>query len=142
MKKLTLIDRAFLLEKTPLFSSLDLDALLPIADKLQQSTFLNGEIIFDVDERAERMYLIAEGEVTLFNSSNTPLAVLKAVDFFGDEALFNDQPRAYRAKASKISTLLCLTQTNLLTIISECPSVAVGLLQTYAREMPLRKWKT
>lgn len=142
MKKLTLIDRAFLLEKTPLFSSLDLDALLPIADKLQQNTFLNGDIIFDIDDRAERMYLIAEGEVTLFNASESPLATLGAADFFGDEALFNDLPRAYRAKATKVSTVLCLTQTNLLTIIAECPSVAVGLLQTYAKEMPLRKWKT
>ncbi len=142
MKKITLIDRAFLLEKTPLFSSLDLDTLLPIADKLQQLTFMNGEIIFDIDERGERMYLIAEGEVTLFDCANSPLTTLKAVDFFGDESLFNDQPRAYRAKASKTSTILCLTQTHLLTIISECPSVAVGLLQTYAKEMPLRKWKS
>ena len=123
MKKIGLIDRAFLLKRTPLFSNLDLDLILASADKLVVSTWKPSETIFEKGDEATRMYFIAEGEVDCEDKRLGPL------DFFGDEALFNERPRAYSAKATRETTLLTLSKTNLLTIISECPSVAVGLLQ-------------
>lgn len=123
MKKIGLIDRAFLLKRTPLFASLDLDLILASADKLAVSTWNPNEVIFEKGDEATRMYFIAEGEVDCGEK------ILGEIEFFGDEALFNERPRAYSARATKETTLLTLSKTNLLTIISECPSVAVGLLQ-------------
>lgn len=132
MKPLTLIDKAYLLKRTELFKSLDLDELLPIADKLSQAHFDADKTIFTKGDQALRMYFIAKGQVECDTTT------LEAVDFFGDEAIFSLEPRAYTARSKTESILLSISRTNLLTIISECPSVAVGLLHLYGLAMPIR----
>jgi CRP-like cAMP-binding protein len=133
MKKLGLIDKAFILKRTPLFASLDLDLILTCADKLGISTFDPDEIIFELGEEAHRMFFIAKGMVELENDKEQR-KTLYQLEFFGDESLFNDRPRTYRATAKEQTILLTLSKTNLLTMISECPSIAIGLLQVYAQD--------
>lgn len=139
MKRITLIDKAFLLKKTPLFGSLDLDLLLPIADKLTLSEYDAGEIIFGIGEQANRMFLIVRGFVELKDLHKKTFAKLSGEDFFGDEAIFNEKNRAYEAFSQSDTILLSLSRTNLLTIISECPSVALGFLQVYTTTFPIRQ---
>ncbi|MBJ7449956.1 MAG: cyclic nucleotide-binding domain-containing protein [Parachlamydiales bacterium] len=127
----SLIDKAFILKKTRLFGELDLDLLLTIADKTGLAHYEKGQRIFEINEEAHRLYIIVEGIVEIKDEQQQRLALLYTEDFFGDEALFNDRPRAYQATCQSKCTLLTLTETNLLNIISECPSVAVGLLSVY-----------
>lgn len=131
MKHLTLIDKAFLLKKTPLFGMLDLDLLLIISDKLGIISVDAGEHIFAIGDPANRMYFIVKGEVEILDEKQKPIASLYTPDFFGDEALFSEAPRGYFAISKVNALLLTLSKTNLLTIISECPQVAIGLLQAY-----------
>lgn len=142
MKRITLIDKAFLLKRTLLFATLDLDLLLTIADKLGIATFDTGDIIFNVNQDVHRMYFIVKGAVQIRDRHHRLIATLEADDFFGEESLFNDKPRAYEAICTQETSLLTLSRTNLLTIISECPSVAVGFLQVYSSAMPIRLRKS
>lgn len=139
MRNLTLIDKAFLLKKSRLFSELDLDLLLAIADKLGLVHFEKGKKIFNIHEEASRMFLIVEGQVEILDEAGAHLATLHAEDFFGDESLFSDKPRAYTALSLSDTLLLTLSQTHLMTLISESPSVAVGLLSVYANAMGFRR---
>lgn len=141
MKPLTLIDKAFLLKRTAPFSSLDLDLLLTIADKLTLLVYEAGEHIFFSDEEANRMYFIVRGGVEIRNAQDIPLYILEPSDFFGEEALFSNTERAYAAFCPSQAHVLALSRTNLYTIISECPSVAVGFLKVYASALPLRPFK-
>ena len=136
MKNITLIEKAFLLKRTPPFCGLDLDLLLTIADKLGHVRFQPTDFIFNVGEEANRMYFIATGQVQLNTSSH--FFLIESGDYFGDEALFNNQPRCYSAKAESRVDLLTLSRTNLYTIISECPSVGIGFLQSYTSIVTLR----
>lgn len=138
MKRLTLLDKAFILKSSPLFAQLDLDLLLPIADKLNLINCSSGDTIFSIKEDAHRMYFIVKGMVAMLDHHGNPLASIGPNEFFGDEALFSEQPRAYEAKCQSDTVLLGLSRTNLLTIISECPTVAVGLLNAYASTTPFR----
>jgi len=138
MKQLTLIDKAFLLKKTTLFGSLDLDLLLSIADKLNSVAYKAGESVFVVNEDANRLYLIYKGEVEICDADNLPLALLTATDFFGEESLFNDRPRGYQAICRKETQLMTLSRTNLFTVISECPDVAVSFMQVYTAALEFR----
>ena len=131
MKNLTLIDKAFLLKRTPPFSSLNLDLLLAIADKLVPLLFEDKDVIFDSGEEANRMYFIASGKIKVEDEKSAAEQFLETGNFFGEESLFNNQPRKYTTTAVDKTQLLALTRTNLYTIISECPSVAVGFLQVY-----------
>lgn len=141
MKRLTLIDKAFLLKRTIPFSALDLDLLLTIADKLGLVMFDPGDYIFFEEEEANRMYFIVKGQVHIQGAQKKHLYTLESGDFFGEESLFNNKPRGYSAFTPIETYVLTLSRTNLYAIISECPSVAVGFLQVYASAFSLRPLK-
>jgi CRP/FNR family transcriptional regulator, cyclic AMP receptor protein len=141
MKQLTLIDKAFLLKRTPLFSALDLDLLLTIADKLGTVVFEPNDSAFFANEQANRMYFIVQGQVEIRDPHSNKICTLTAGDFFGEESLFSNKPRTYSAFIPAETHLLTLSRSNLYSIISECPSVAIGFLQVYAANMQFRPLK-
>lgn len=138
MKPLSLIERAFFLKKVRLFAELDLDSLLAIAEKLHHDDYDANEKIFTPGQVANRIYLIAQGTVQIFDERARPLCELSSTEFFGDESLFNDQPRAYSANCKTDCLFLTLSRSHLLSIISECPAVAVALLQSYSQQLACR----
>ncbi len=141
MKQLSLIEKAFFLKKTRLFQDLDLDLLVAIADKMNQDIYEKGEKVFDFNQRANRMYLIANGKVGLFDEKEELIAHLSKSDFFGDESLLNEKERAYFAICEEKTLFLTLTKNHLMTILSECPNTAIALLQSYAQTMSHRYLK-
>ncbi|HSX26059.1 MAG TPA: cyclic nucleotide-binding domain-containing protein [Chlamydiales bacterium] len=134
----SLIEKAFFLKKTRLFNELDLEILLAIAEKLHEDDYDAGEKVFTPGQVANRIYFIVQGAVQILDERLKPLAELNAGDYFGDESLFNDQPRSYAALCKKDTLFFTLSRSHLLSIISECPSVAVALLQSYSHELPCR----
>jgi CRP-like cAMP-binding protein len=134
----SLIEKAFFLKKVRLFHELDLELLLSIAEKLHEDDYDAGEKIFTPGQVANRIYLIAEGGVLIADEKMRSLAELGPGDYFGDEALFNEQLRSYVALCKKDALFLTLSRSHLLSVISECPSVAVSLLQSYAQQLPCR----
>ncbi len=138
MKQLSLIEKAFFLKKVSIFNDLDLDLLIAIADKMNFDLYDKNEKIFDINQIATRMYFIIEGIVNLYDTNNILIKQLFKGDFFGDEALFNEKPRAYIAVCDKNAALLTLSKTNLMNIISECPNTAISLLQNYAHNTNIR----
>lgn len=134
----SLIEKAFFLKKVRLFSELDLEILLAIAEKLHEDDYDAAEKVFSSGQVANRIYLIVKGTVQITDERLKPYAELSATDYFGDESLFNEQPRAYAAICKTDTLFLTLSRSHLLSIISECPSVAVSLLQSYSQQLPCR----
>src|SRR3982750_380327 len=91
----SLIEKAFFLKKMRLFSELDLEILLAIAEKLHEDEYEKDEKVFTPGQVANRIYLIAEGTVQVLDEQKKSLCELHAGDYFGDESLFNEQPRSY-----------------------------------------------
>jgi len=139
MKLLNLIDKAFLLKKTSLFGSLDLDFLLTISDKMELLHYPQNEKIIQFDQNAHRMYLIVEGKVKIHDKQGQKLAELGNGEFFGDEGMFGDRTRAYEAMCVSFVSLLALSRSHLHSIIDECPSVALALLEAYSTHIDFRK---
>lgn len=134
----SLIEKAFFLKKTRLFSELDLEVLLAIAEKLHEDDYDKEEKVFTPGQVANRIYLIAEGAVQILDEHKRPVCELGVSDYFGDESLFNEQPRSYSAVCKMDTVFLTLSRSHLLSIISECPSVAVTLLHAYSQQLPCR----
>lgn len=101
--------------------------------------FKVGTKVFQVDQEALRMYLIVEGEVSITDRSGRLLASLLKGEFFGDEAVFNEKTRGYNAHCFTNVIVLSLSRSHLLAIISECPSVAISLLEAYSANIDFRK---
>jgi CRP-like cAMP-binding protein len=134
----SLIEKAFFLKKTRLFNELDLEILLSIAEKLHEDDYDSGEKIFSTGQVANRIYLIFQGTVQILDERMKPMAEIGAGDYFGDESLFNEQPRAYSTSCKTDCLFFTLSRSHLLSIISECPSVAVSLLQSYSQHLQCR----
>lgn len=138
MKLPNQIEKAFLLKKTFLFEDLSLDHLFAIANKIDVLTLNEKEFIFKNNQSALHIYIIAAGQIQLIDKNDEVLIELSVGDLFGDEALFNDQVHQYHAKCTSKCHLLMLTKKHLTAIISECPSVAINLLEAFARQITFR----
>jgi len=138
MRSLNLIDKAFLLKKTSLFGTLDLDILLSIADKMESIHFRPSDTIFQFNQDAHCIYLIVSGQIFIESKNKEQLAELSPGDFFGDEAMFNEKRRAYIAWCKTKAELLALSRSHLLSTINECPSVALALLESYTSSLCFR----
>ena len=138
MKLLNQIEKAFLLKKTFLFDDLNLEHLFAIASKLDLQILNANEYIFKNDQSPLHLYIIAKGTIQLLDPANNVLTQLGEGDLFGDEALFNDQQHQYMSKTITKCQLLTLSKKHLATIISECPSVAINLLEAFAKHIPFR----
>lgn len=134
----SLIEKAFFLKKTRLFSDLDLEILLAIAEKLHEDEYDKDEKVFTPGQVANRIYLISSGVVQIFDADRKPLVELGVGEYFGDESLFNELPRGYAASCKTDTLFFTLSRSHLLSVISECPSVAVTLLQAYSQQLPCR----
>ncbi len=134
----SLIEKAFFLKKLRLFNELELELLLAIAEKIQEDDYDAGEKIFAFGQVGNRIYFIVSGQVEIFDEKGKLLSEISSRGYFGDESLFNEQPRAYLASCKTDTLLFTLSRSHLLSIISECPSVAVALLHTYSQELPCR----
>lgn len=139
MTQISLVEKAFLLKKTPLFEELELDLLLTIAERLSTASFEKDDRIFELGQNAHRMYLIVDGCVDIRDEGGNTLAMVYAVDFFGDESIFNEKPRGYSAISATNTHLLTLSRSDIQAIISECPSVGIALLHAYSSTVSFRE---
>lgn len=141
MKSFGLIEKAFFLKKVRVLRELDLELLLAIAEKLHTDEYDREEVVFTSGHVANRLYFIAEGTIAILDERMQPVQKLGQYEFFGDESLFNQRPRSYHALCHTDALLLTLSRSHLLSIISECPSVAVAFLHLYSEELPCRHAK-
>lgn len=137
--KLTLLDKALLLKKSPLFTPLDFDMLLIVADKLHQIDLKKREPLFIKGDLPLYSYLLIDGEIDI--QDNVSLAKIVPIDFFGEESIFSDTKRAYEAQATKKTTLLALSKTHLFSLLTEYPAIAVGLLADFSSSWTFRPRK-
>ena len=114
------------LSQVPLFAQLRPFEVKRIAGLFQQITYQDGELIFDVGEEEDAMYILYEGQVVLSLQEGddvTLLAKLNRGDFFGEEALLYDDPRYYQAVASGSTVVLMLDLDNFLYIYDQIPNI-------------------
>jgi len=138
-KPYTLIDKAFLLKQLSIFETVDLDILLAISDKLTTLVYEKPEVVFFEEEMANRMYFIMEGAVHITIGAEF-ICRLEKRTFFGEESLFSNKPRAYKAEAVENTVLFSLNRSILFPAISENPSIALGFLQEYTACMKFRPY--
>ncbi len=141
MKELSLIEKSFFLKKQLLFDGLNLELLLAIADKMLQDDYDYDEKVFIKNQSANRMYFIVHGSVEIYDMEDTKPVILKKNQFFGEESLFSGEPRFYSATCITETVFLTLSRTNLMTIISECPSIAISFLESFSKNLPCRLLK-
>jgi len=126
------MERLLALKKVPLFESLTLDQLDAVARLGEERDFQPGEVIVSEGEFGGELYLLLEGSVEVSQKRGevqVPLRTMQAVDYFGEMAVLDNQPRSATIVAREPSRLLALAGTSLKELILQMPDISFEILQ-------------
>ena len=116
--------RQEIIEEVPLFKDAPEEFILEVAQHLVEHIIPAGDCIFKTGDPGDKMYFISRGEVQVFNDTlKTPLATLKAGEYFGEVSLFNDIPRTATVRASTYCDLYSLNKDVFSKIFDRYPNV-------------------
>lgn len=119
-------ERIELLRQSPLFGYLDSGRINRLAGLFKVVSFEAEDTIFKEQGPSEAMYIICEGEVellTVHKQQEVLFSTLNRGDYFGEEALFQDDLRFYKAVAATDVTLISLDVDSYLYIYPELPGI-------------------
>lgn len=115
-----------LLSQTPIFGYLDPGRINRLAGLFRAVSVESGDAIFFTGDPSEDMFIVCEGQIALEvvrKKSVRRFTTLHRGDFFGEEALLQDDPRFYQAVVLEDGVLLCLNVDDYLSIYDELPGI-------------------
>jgi CRP-like cAMP-binding protein len=123
-----------LLARTGLFGELDENARRRLAEVAIERNYKKGQLIFYQGDLGESLFIVAEGSVKVFVTSEDGdemvLVTLGPGDIFGELAVIDGGPRSASAETLEATKLLALTRTTLLQVMHEHPAITDSLLRT------------
>jgi len=133
------MDRVGLLSSISLFEGLSADDLSALASHVVERSFRAGETIFNQGESSTAMYIVAEGQLNIHlpgeASRRVSLKDIARGEFFGELALFDDQPRSASVLATTDVVLLELERETLEQYLEKRPRAATAILRTMAARL-------
>ncbi|MBV9119659.1 MAG: Crp/Fnr family transcriptional regulator [Chloroflexi bacterium] len=118
-----------LLANTPLFAVLPADELKELARTTRTRIYQRGETIFRKDDPGYSLYIVVSGAVKISVSSyegdEIILAIFTAGQFFGELALFDEEPRSADAEAIQTAEVLSVQREDLIRVLERRPRVAI-----------------
>lgn len=128
---------AELLGKADLFADLDRAALLSLGERALERRYKRGQIIFHEGDLGDTLYVVAEGTVKVFVTSEDGdemvLATLRPPDTLGELAVIDGGRRSASAETLEPSTLLALTRPTLLELLDGSRAITDALLRSIGK---------
>ncbi len=132
------------MSKTALLQSLDLFQGIPTSDltELAQTLVVRryeaGQLIFHQGDVGTTMYIVFKGQVSIYlplSPDKLTLQTISSGDYFGELAIFDNEPRSATALALTDVVLLELAQPALTAFILARPHIALILLATLSARL-------
>ncbi len=127
-------DDAALLQNTPLFGSMPVEAVQRLAVRAVPRSFGRGEVIFREEDPGDTLCVVVSGLVKVYRSSpdgdEMLLVTLRPSQVFGELPMIDGGLRSASAAAVEASTLLTVSRTALLEALSSSSELADGLLRS------------
>jgi voltage-gated potassium channel len=118
-----------LLSRIPLFRGLSEDFLEEVALALKPDVYVPGEDVFRQGHPGERMYFVISGRLRVIRDEHSELGTLRDGDFFGEVALFTNQPRNATVRAEGYCDLYALDRQAFTRLLERYPEVGDQLRQ-------------
>jgi CRP-like cAMP-binding protein len=123
-----------MLEKVPMFSNLTDRQLRGLARDAKERAYAEGSVIVKQGDVGAGFYLVLDGRVDVRRKGRR-LATLGAGQFFGEMALFDEQPRSADVVAVAPTRCLILTKWAFWAFATGQPAVLRGILQEMAHRL-------
>ncbi len=132
--------RVAFLKKIHLFNGLDDAQIAVVAQELKESTHPAGTDIISEGEKGDRLYLIFTGSVAITkNNKEIDHGTLVAGDYFGEEALLNNQSRHSTITTQEETHLLSLSREQLFYLLKQVPKLKINFEVSIASRQLARK---
>jgi len=121
-----------LLRHSPLFSGLHLDVVKLFAYLSSRRTFQPGDLLIEQGEKAEKAYILNEGEAELLvmhRGSEVVLQRLAKDDFFGELALLAKFNWFFSVRAVNVSDALVIDRSVFKKVMEKYPEHKDGLIE-------------
>ena len=115
------LELAKMIERVPMFVSLDRPAVVELGKRLRAVVALPGEKIISIGGKPDAMYFIAAGEVLV--KAPKFEATLKQGDFVGEMGLVSDSPRSADVISTGYCHLLALDRKDFRRLLAKRPAV-------------------
>jgi CPA1 family monovalent cation:H+ antiporter len=125
------LELAKMIERVPLFVSLDRAAVIELGKRLRAVVALPGEKIIRIGGPSDSMYFIAAGELTVKGPGFQ--VTLKEGDFVGEMGLVSDRPRSADVISNGYCHLLALYRKDFRALLDKRPSVRSEIEAVAAR---------
>ncbi len=133
------MDRVALLSGSPLFEMLSNQELDAVCALLVPRDFAEGAVIFAEGALGDGLYLIATGEVDVFQTAHTqPIATLTSGECFGEMALVDKEYRSATVRARTAVQLLHLSPEGLAEFRKHQKDGFAFLVMNIARMLSVR----
>jgi CRP/FNR family cyclic AMP-dependent transcriptional regulator len=135
------MDRTELLATVPLFEGLPERDLATLSGRLEEKRFAVGARVFAQGEAGTSMYIVVSGTVQVFLPSERDggprvvLADLRAGQYFGELALFDDKPRSASVEALVDTVVLQLTREDFAAYLANSKGAAMAVLGVMAERL-------
>ena len=128
-----------LLSDVPIFQLLDETERGTLAALFEQRSCTVGETIFHEGEPGDEIFLVSDGRVQVFITSDTGEKIVLGDntrgDVFGEISLLDGGPRTAAAVATEQTEVLTLDRGKLLELVQRHPHVAIDLLTVMGRRL-------
>lgn len=127
------VERLVILRKVPLFAQMNLDQLIAIDQRLEEAQYLPGEVVFEEGQLGAELYILLDGAVKIVKALGSEqellLTRLEAVNYFGEMAILDDEPRSASVVVERNSRLLVLKGEQLKDLVEQMPEMAFEIIK-------------
>src|SRR5690606_20214632 len=124
------------LSRIGIFKNVSLADLENLGRAIKVQEYKNGEMLFDQGDEGDAMYMVEEGEISIFavdsRGREKPLRTFGPGSVVGDFAVLDGQPRSARARASGSLKVLVLQRQMFKMFIQSRPQVILAVLKVLA----------
>lgn len=131
---LPLVQRIHFLRRVPLFGELSGEDLLQVAEIAEQVEQLADQVVFHKGDPGDVLFLIVRGRVAVRDGGHD-IAVLGPMEFFGELAVLDDEPRSATTVCVEDSELLSIAGADLEELMERRPAIAREIIRVLTRRL-------
>lgn len=127
------------MHKVPIFSSLNEEELVKIADLITHREYKKSEMILFDGEKSEAIVIIHEGSAKAYKYTTDGreqiLYVFSEGDFFGEQNLLTDKTATYSVEALQTVKTCMLSKTQFQHLLYQYPDIAIKIIAELGERM-------
>jgi CRP-like cAMP-binding protein len=131
------------LRSIPILSAINLSEANALSSRLQSEFFEIGQTIIHEGQRADKLYIVAQGELEVLKrgdqGENLRVAILEGGDYFGEVSFYEDLPSDTTVKTLSYTRLITLSRGCFDEVASQASELRQHLQSAVEERM---RWKS